>query len=126
MGWKRGQSGNPAGRAPAPVTVPINPEPVYIPILKRRDPANELVKLADSSDSVKFKKDIWTFLFLQKYRAANIVPNATLAVPLDAQTDQELLATLEAQPVSRRVKSKPRPLERDQEETMPGIDTNSL
>lgn len=105
MAWKKGTSGNPSGRLPDPVAVPINPEPVYIPILRRRDPANELVKLADKATSDKFKKDIWTFLFLQKYRASNIVPNAAVVIQDDAQTDQELLATLETQP-TKKIKSR--------------------
>lgn len=106
MAWKRGQSGNPSGRTPLPPTVPVNPEPVHIPILRRRDPANELVKLADASDSVKFKKDIWVFLFLQKYRAANIVALPAPVAQDAVQSDAELLATLEAQTVSKPVKSR--------------------
>lgn len=110
MAWKRGQSGNPTGRPAVAPTVPINPEPVFIPALKRRDPANELIKLADKATSEKFKKDIWTFLFLQKYRAANIVANVSQASQDDAQSDADLLATLEAQPVSKPRKSKARGL----------------
>jgi len=104
MGWRKGQSGNPQGRTPATPQVPINPDPVYIPILRRRDPAVELVKLADSSKSERFKKDIWTYLFSQKYRASNIVPNGPSKQPDDAQTDQELLANLEASTKSKPVK----------------------
>ncbi len=94
MGWRKGQSGNPAGRQPVTPVVPINAEPVHIPILRRRDPANELVKLADVSKSERFKKDIWTFLFSQKYRAANIVANPGPAKE-DETSDADLLAALE-------------------------------
>lgn len=123
MAWKRGQSGNPAGRTPVAPAVPINPEPVFIPALKRRDPANELIKLADKATSEKFKKDIWTFLFLQKYRAANIVATASPALDVDAQTDEELLRTLETQTVPKRVKSKARPVPVEPVETPTELDT---
>ncbi len=123
MAWKKGQSGNPSGRAPDVVAVPINPEPVYIPILRRRDPANELVKLADKATSEKFKKDIWTFLFLQKYRASNIVPNAAVASQDEVTSDLDLLKTLETQTVSKRVKSKARPIESQTVETPVESDT---
>ncbi len=123
MAWKKGQSGNPRGRVPEPALVPINPEPVYIPILKRRDPANELVRLADKSLSDKFKKDIWTFLFLQKYRAANIVPAAPVANEDDATSDVDLLKALETQSAVKPVKSKARGLKRETEETTVESDT---
>lgn len=110
MAWKRGQSGNPAGRTPIAPAVPINPEPVFIPALKRRDPANELIKLADKATSEKFKKDIWTFLFLQKYRAANIVSNAPQTSQDDAQSDADLLRDLETQTKPKRVKTQARGL----------------
>ncbi len=118
MTWKKGQSGNPSGRLPDPITVPINPEPVYIPILKRRDPANELVKLADKATSEKFKKDIWTFLFLQKYRASNIVPVAAVATQDDATSDLDLLKTLETQEPKRTRRTQARPLESNAQETL--------
>lgn len=95
MGWKKGQSGNPAGRQPVLPAVPINPDPVHIPVLKRRDPAVELVKLADVSKSERFKKDIWTFLFSQKYRAANIVVNAPTNAK-DDTSDEDLIKSLES------------------------------
>lgn len=100
MAWRKGQSGNPAGRQPATPEVPINPDPVHIPILRRRDPANELVKLADTSKSERFKKDIWTFLFSQKYRAANIVANPSSSKE-DETSDADLLAALEKPTVSK-------------------------
>ncbi len=117
MGWKKGQSGNPSGRIPEPVVVPINPEPVYIPILKRRDPANELVRLADRATSERFKKDIWTFLFLQKYRASNIVPNAAVATQDDATSDADLLKALETQEPKRKRTTQARGLPVDTVET---------
>lgn len=95
MPWKKGQSGNPHGRQPAPQAVPINPEPVFIPALKRRDPANELIKLADDSKSERFRKDIWTFLFTQKYRAANIVVKAPQESKEDEISDVDLIRQLE-------------------------------
>jgi hypothetical protein len=97
--------------------VPINPEPVYIPVLKRRDPAVELVKLADVSKSERFKKDIWTFLFSQKYRAANIVTKAPVDSQDEAETDLDLLKALESQTHSKPSKSKAKPVPVDTTET---------
>lgn len=98
MAWSKGHSGNPNGRAKETPSVPINPDPIHIPVLKRRDPAVELVKLADVSKSERFKKDIWTFLFSQKYRASNIVAKEVKTKQEDERTDEELIAALEGQP----------------------------
>lgn len=95
MAWKKGQSGNPSGRTTQTPAVPINPEPIHIPALNRRDPANELVKLADVSKSERFKKDIWIFLFTQKYRASNIVPVNPKPSKVEEVSDADLLKALE-------------------------------
>ena len=110
MAWKRGQSGNPAGRkATEPVGL-INPEPISIPILRRRDPANELVRLADASKSERFKLQVWTFLFSEKYKRANVVAKPIERVQVDAQSDEDLLRALETQTTIKRVKTQARGL----------------
>lgn len=107
MGWRKGQSGNPSGRLPEHKPDHINPEPVHIPILKRRDPANELVKLADTSKSERFKLQVWSFLFQAKYKFANLVPKAP-AVSKDAATsDEDLLKALESPAIVKPAKSNP-------------------
>lgn len=95
MAWRKGESGNPSGRSPEHKTDHINLEPVLIPVLKRRDPANELVKLADSSDSARFKFQIWSFLFNAKYKFANVVPKAPVSKQDDKKTDTDLINELE-------------------------------
>lgn len=104
MAWKKGQSGNPSGRSALPQSVPINPEPIHIPALNRRDPANELVKLADASKSERFKKDIWTFLFSQKYRASNIVSAAPKKSDDEEVSDADLIKALEGSPTTPEAK----------------------
>ncbi len=111
MTWKKGHSGNPAGRLPENKPDHINPEPVSIPILRRRDPANELVKLADVSKSERFKLQVWSFLFQAKYKYANLVPKAAEPAKLDDTSDEDLLKALETQTKPKRVKSNARPLE---------------
>lgn len=109
MVWRKGQSGNPQGRAigiaQRLVDAGLNPsENVYVPILEKRDPAKELVKLADKSTDKDFKRGIWEFLFLQKYKTVRIVSKMP-SKPLEAAiSDSDLLTQLEG---NTPLKSKP-------------------
>lgn len=103
MPFKKGQSGNPQGRALAIarrlVDAGVNPsENVYIPILDKRDPARELIKLADKSKDMSFKRGIWEFLFEQKYRGSKIVAKAPLFVESEGISDSDMLKALESKP----------------------------
>ncbi len=123
MAWKRGESGNPQGRKPADPVILVNPEPVYIPILKRRDPANELVKLADDSKSERFKLQVWTFLFQEKYKRANVVAKPIEGTKVDETSDEDLIKALESGPKTKRGKSNPRPIVSETIETPVESDT---
>lgn len=112
MPWSKGQSGNPSGRGVAIaqrlVDAGLNPsENVYIPILDKRDPAKELIRLADKSTDKHYKKEIWMFLFAQKYKASKIVSKPLAKRVDDATSDEDVLRALEGQSASRAVESSP-------------------
>lgn len=117
MPWKKGQSGNPQGRA---VTIArrlvdagINPsENVYIPILDKRDPAKELIKLADKTSDREFKKNIWMFLFEQKYKAVRILSKPAKEAAGDDKSDEDTLRELENGPQESKPGSVQRSAER--------------
>lgn len=113
MGWKKGQSGNPLGRAIEVarklVDAGYNPsENVYIPVLDKRDPAKELIKLADISDDIKFKADIWKFLFQEKYKSIKIIAKPAQAKAVEVMSDADMLRALETQAEIKPVESNPR------------------
>jgi hypothetical protein len=100
VAWKKGQSGNPAGRgleiAQRLVDAGLNPsENVYVPILEKRDPAKELIKLADKSKDSTFKRGIWEFLFVQKYKGVKIVSKPLKSVQDQTLSDEDTLKLLE-------------------------------
>lgn len=79
-------------------------ENVYIPILDKRDPAKELIKLADKTTDKEFKKSIWTFLFEQKYKTVRIVSKPIAPSAEAEMSDEDTLRLLEG---NRPVESKP-------------------
>ena len=101
MPWKKGQSGNPQGRrieVSRKALMAAAGEPsdqIYIPILDRRDPAKELIKLADSHSDKRYKMEIWMFLFAQKYKASKILSKPVLKAEDSAETDAAMLRALE-------------------------------
>lgn len=100
MPWKKGQSGNPHGRridlARRLLEAGMSPhEHVYIPILDKRDPAKELVKLADKSKDASFKRGIWEFLFQEKYKGSKIVAKLPQVAVEEGKTDAEMIRELE-------------------------------
>lgn len=104
MPFKPGQSGNPQGRAISIarrlVDAGIQPsENVYIPILDKRDPAKELIKLADNHTDKRYKMEIWMFLFSQKYKASKIVSKPVVKVEESGLSDEETLKALEGKSV---------------------------
>lgn len=113
MPWKKGQSGNPNGRrldiARRLLDHDIQPsENVYIPILDKRDPAKELIRLADRSPDKQFKKEIWMFLFAQKYKASKIVSKPLPKLPESSlESDEDVLRALERKDDISPVKSNP-------------------
>lgn len=112
MPWMKGQSGNPSGRGVAIaqrlVDAGLNPsENVYIPVLDKRDPAKELIKLADKTPDKHFKKEIWMFLFTQKYKAVKIVTKPIVKQEESPESDEDVLRALEGKPDNRPVESKP-------------------
>lgn len=107
MPWKKGQSGNPQGRAVSIarklVDAGIQPsESVYIAALDKRDPARELIRLADKTNDKEFKKSIWVFLFEQKYKAVRIVSKPIQEKQDDAVSDEETLKALEGKAVTEQ------------------------
>lgn len=105
MPWKRGQSGNPQGRAVSIarklIDAGVQPsENVYIPILDKRDPAKELIKLADNHTDKRYKMEIWMFLFSQKYKASKIVSKPTVEKQDDGISDEDTLKALEGKGVT--------------------------
>lgn len=112
MPFQKGQSGNPQGRALVIarklVEAGIQPnENVYIPILDRRDPAKELIRLADKSPDKQFKKEIWMFLFAQKYKSVRIISKPPVAIIDDETSDEDVLRALEGKSEIKPVESKP-------------------
>lgn len=117
MVWKKGQSGNPQGRraqadrlvesdANAPYQKTI--EKVYVSILDKRDPAKELIRLADKSKDQDFKRQIWMFLFQEKYKGSHIVAGSRPNAPEGSKSDAEMLKELEApQTHNRPLESNP-------------------
>lgn len=110
--WQKGQSGNPSGRGVAIaqrlVDAGLNPsENVYIPILDKRDPAKELIRLADRSPDKHFKKEIWMFLFTQKYKAVKIVTKPLVKQVEDVTSDEDMLRALEGKNEDKAVESHP-------------------
>lgn len=107
MVWKKGQSGNPQGRRPAgqrlvevdTTNAPYQKtiEKVYVSILDKRDPAKELIRLADKSKDQDFKRQIWMFLFQEKYKGSHIMAGSRPDAPEASQTDAEMLKELEGQ-----------------------------
>lgn len=110
MPWKKGQSGNPHGRAITIAQKLIDAnigepsENVYIPILDKRDPVKELIKLADKAADKEFKKNIWIFLVSLKYKAVRIVSKPVQKPVESAESDADMLRALEE---NRPVKSNP-------------------
>lgn len=115
MPWKKGVSGNPQGRRievarKALYAEAINPsENVYIPILDKRDPAKELIKLADNHTDKRYKMEIWMFLFAQKYKASKIVSKPLPAIVEDEMSDEDTLRLLE----NKAVESNPVALQKN-------------
>lgn len=112
MPWKKGESGNMHGRAISVaqrlVDAGLNPsENVYVPILDKRDPAKELIKLADRSKDSHFKRDIWEFLFLQKYKAVKIVGKPVVVAQDQVISDEDALRALEGKQDIKPVESHP-------------------
>jgi hypothetical protein len=115
MVWKKGVSGNPAGKALMVarklVDAGIQPnEQVYIPILDKRDPTKELINLADSSKDPKFKRDIWQFLFTEKYKGYKFCSKPTKIAIKEEMSDADMIRALEE---NRPVESKPDALQSD-------------
>jgi hypothetical protein len=110
MPFQKGVSGNPQGRAlqiaQKLVNAGIQPsENVYIPILDKRDPAKELIRLADKTTDKEFKKSIWMFLFEQKYRAMKIIAKPIQVAANDATSDEDVLRALEGKSESKGVET---------------------
>ena len=100
MPWKKGVSGNPHGRAISIaqklIDSGVNPsENVYVPILDKRDPAKELIKLADNCPDKQFKKEIWMFLFAMKYKAVRIMSKPAIVVKEPEMSDADMISQLE-------------------------------
>lgn len=109
MPWKKGQSGNPQGRrldlAHKRVGIEASGnEAIYIPLLDKRDPAKELIKLADSHTDKRYKMEIWMFLFAQKYKASKITAKPIQVAEGSAESDAEAIRVLEG---GSHVESKP-------------------
>lgn len=112
MPWKKGQSGNPAGRgleiAQRLVDAGLNPsENVYVPVLEKRDPARELIKLADKSKDATFKRGIWEFLFLQKYKGVKIVSKPIQTKGNEGLSDEDVIKALEGKGDIKPLESNP-------------------
>lgn len=73
-------------------------------MLDKRDPAKELIKLADKSPDKQFKKEIWMFLFAQKYKSVRFVSKPIAPSAEAEMSDEDTLRLLEG---NRPVESKP-------------------
>lgn len=112
MPWKKGQSGNPQGRRIDLAHKRIEAatesnEAVYIPILDKRDPAKELIKLADNHTDKRYKMEIWMFLFSQKYKASKIVSKPVVKAEDSAESDEAMIRALEGKEPIKPLESNP-------------------